>query len=209
MQNTQTDTAAVESVPASPFHLKLQSQPSLDLDALRLPQNFGAVAGVKKVITTIPVRKPNNQSYVRVRSGDAWRMSAAILQLKEDGECYLVIPALYSELAQEVRPKLLYTAVTRDGNPFLWPVNLPGEDGRLDAWSQSAHTAATMAEASWIRLVANRTVGAYDVMEATGLASETASWPELTFPEMVNLAFRDRLIDSLDHPLVKRLRGEL
>ena len=102
MQNTQTDTAAAESVPASPFHLKLQSQPSLDLDALRLPQNFGAVAGVKKIITTIPVRKPNNQSYVRVRSGDAWRMSAAILQLKEDGECYLVIPALYSELAQEV-----------------------------------------------------------------------------------------------------------
>lgn len=181
---------------------------SLDLSAIRLPQNFGAVAGVKKVITTVPCRKPSNQVFIRVRDGQDWQMPAAVLQLKEDGECYLVMPELYAELAQEVRPKLLYTAITRDGNPFLWPVNMPGEDGRLDAWSQSAHIAAEMAQRSWVRLVANRTTGAYDVMEAANLA-EVPTWPELSFQELVNLAFRDKLIDSLDHPIVKRLRGEI
>lgn len=180
----------------------------IDLNAMRLTQNFGASAGVKKIITTIPVRKPSNQAFVRVRTGDEWRMPVAVLQLKDDGECYLVMPQLFGELAQEARPKMLYTGVTRDGNLFLWPINMPGEDGRLDAWSQSAHSAAQMAETSWVRLVANRTVGAYDVMEATNLLEEP-SWSELTFGEMVNLGFKGKVIDSLDHPIVKRLRGEI
>lgn len=135
---------------------------SLDLSAIRLPQNFGAVAGVKKVITTVPCRKPSNQVFIRVRDGEGWQMPAAVLQLKEDSEFYLVMPELYSELAQEVRPKLLYTAITRDGNPFLWPVNMPGEDGRLDAWSQSAHIAAGMAQKSWVWVFVGNTVSGED-----------------------------------------------
>ena len=208
------NTTASFAMPTDPFSIAAENAPSasdtgdLDLAALRLPQNFGAAAGVKKIITTVPCRKPSNQTFIRVRPGDGWRMPAAILQLKEDGECYLVMPNLFAELSQEVRPKMLYASVTRDGNPFLWPINMPGEDGRLDAWSQSAHTAATMAEKSWVRLVANRTVGAYDVMQATNLAEEPV-WPELTFRDLVNLAFRDKLINSLDHPIVKRLRGEM
>lgn len=181
---------------------------SLDLTALRLPQNFGAAAGVKKVTTTVPVRKPGNQTFVRVHSDAAWSMAALILQLKEDGECYFVLPSLADELAQEVRPKQLYTYVGRDGNVALWPVNLPGEDGRLDQWSQSAHSAADLAKSSWVRLVANRPVGAYDAFEAPGVSVEPV-WPDLSFREVLNLAFKDRLITSLDHPIVKRLRGEI
>lgn len=181
---------------------------SLDLTSLRLPQNFGASAGVKKVITTVPVRKPGNQTFVRVHPGADWSMAALILQLKEDGECYFVMPTLAGDLAQEVRAKQLYTYVGRDGNVALWPVNLPGDDGRLDQWSQSAHSAAEMAKTSWVRLVANRHVGAYDVYEAPNVSDEPV-WPELTFREVLNLAFKDRLITSLDHPIVKRLRGEI
>ena len=32
-------------------------------------------------------------------------------------------------------------------------------------------------------------------------------WPELSFAEIFRIAFKDRLINSLDHPVVKRLRG--
>jgi hypothetical protein len=32
-------------------------------------------------------------------------------------------------------------------------------------------------------------------------------WPEATYQELIKLAFRDRLISSLDHPVIKRLRG--
>jgi hypothetical protein len=59
-----------------------------------------------------------------------------------------------------------------------------------------------------VRLVANRHVGAYDVYKAPNVSDE-AVWPELSFREVLNLAFKDRLITSLDHPIVKRLRGEI
>lgn len=187
----------------------ISTSPSrLSLDEMRLPQNFGAVAGVKKVITSIPARKPGNQAFFRVRAGAEWRVQLAILQLKDDGENYLVLPDMFSELAQEARPKLLYTAISRDGTPFVWPVNLPGEDGRLDTWSQSAHEAAKHAEGHWIRLVANRSSGAYDIMRATGELAEP-EWPEFSFVELLNLAFKDKVIDSPTHPIVRRLRGEL
>lgn len=201
--SSEAMSAVLAGQPAASF-----GTPDLDLTALRLPQDFGAVAGVKKVLTTVPVRKPGNQAFVRVHADPAWQQTALILQLKDDGECYFVHPSLYGDLADEVRPKLLYTYVTRDGNIALWPVNLPGDDGRLDAWSQSAHTAAQIAQTTWVRLKANRTVGAYDVYEGSAITDEP-TWPEKSFKEILTLAFRDRLITSLDHPVVKRLRGEI
>ena len=33
------------------------------------------------------------------------------------------------------------------------------------------------------------------------------AWPELSFYELLKIAYRDRMITSLEHPVVKRLRG--
>lgn len=181
---------------------------SLDLSALRLPQDFSTGVSVKKVITSIPMRKPGNQTFFRVHPDADRRFQAAMLQLKDDGECFLVSRHIVPDVAQEIRAKQLYYALTRDGIPFLWPVNLPGEDGRLDSWSQSAHAAAQIAESSWVRLVANRGFGAYDVMQATGNLDEP-NWPDLDFEAVLQLAFKDRVINSADHPVIRRLRGEL
>ena len=35
------------------------------------------------------------------------------------------------------------------------------------------------------------------------------AWPELTFKEMLKIAFRDKLVDCDDHAVIKRLRGEI
>jgi hypothetical protein len=32
-------------------------------------------------------------------------------------------------------------------------------------------------------------------------------WPTLSLQELVKLAFRDKLINTISHPVVKRLRG--
>ena len=36
-----------------------------DLEALRVSQDFVKDSGVKKLLTTVPVRKPNRQDFVR------------------------------------------------------------------------------------------------------------------------------------------------
>lgn len=68
--------------------------PGFDLNALRLPQNFGESLGVKRLITRVPVRKPLKTEFFRVRSGEAWRLQTMILELKEESETFLVLPGL-------------------------------------------------------------------------------------------------------------------
>ena len=33
------------------------------------------------------------------------------------------------------------------------------------------------------------------------------AWPEVPFKELLRIGFRDRLVDNVDHPVLKRLRG--
>ena len=72
-----------------------------DLDSLRLSQDFASAVGVKPLITTVPVKKPSKEWFVRTHPDPAYRLQTAVLELKEDRETYLVSPALWPELADE------------------------------------------------------------------------------------------------------------
>jgi len=179
-----------------------------DLEKLRLSQDFEAIVGVRKKITTVPVRKPHRQLFSRVHPDDSWRLETAVLNDKEDRDTYLVSPEMWSELADEIVPTVLFTTLSRQGVVSLWPVRLPGKDGRHDAWSQSALEAAQVATKHWIRLAANMSLGAYEVFVATGDLPEP-EWPSVSFRELLQIAFKDKFIQSPDHPVIRRLRGEL
>ena len=61
-------------------------------------------SGVKKLLTTVPVRKPNRQDFVRVHPDAAYRLTpAAIIELKEDREVYLVTPRMAIGIAGRIR----------------------------------------------------------------------------------------------------------
>jgi hypothetical protein len=179
---------------------------ALDLDRLRLPQDFAATESVKKLLTTVPIRKPDRQSFCRVHPN--WAFPAAILEVKEDRDSYLVMPELLPSLQGEAVAKTLFAAITRQGVVFLWPVRLPDPSGRHDAWSRSALSAAAEAKQRWIRVAANMSLGAYETYIAQ-VAVPEPEWPDLEFDEVLKIAFQDRIVESLDHPVVRRLRGEL
>ncbi len=174
--------------------------------ALRLDQSFAESAGVKKLLTTVPTRKPNRQDFVRVRPGEDWRVQTAIIELKEDRETFLVGREMWAELPGEIIPVCLYTAINRQGVLFLWPVKLPGEDGRWNEWNRSAMEAAEHATSRWIRVASNMALGAYEISEATGDLPDP-TWPDIEFGEILKLAFRDRFVTTPEHPVVQRLRG--
>jgi hypothetical protein len=180
---------------------------AFDLSRLRLSQNFSESLNVKKAILTVPVRKPDRQWFIRVRPGEEWRFQTAVLELKDERETYLVDRPLWEELAGEVIPKVLFTAVNRHDICFLWPLRLPGADGRLDAWNQSGLEAAELATKSWISVRANMQLGAYEIFEAAGEVPEP-TFPEHSLEQLVKIAFKNKLIASTDHPVLRRLRGE-
>jgi hypothetical protein len=177
---------------------------------LRLTQDFATSVGVKKAILTIPVRKPAASWFVRVHADASMRLQTALLELKEDRETYLVAPSLWPELSAEssLRPMELFVGINRQGVLFVWPVALPGPDGKTNPWHGAALEAATMAQERWVRVQANMSLGAYDVHYAGGELPEP-KWPELSLADILRVAFKDKRIDSHDHPVLRRLRGEI
>jgi hypothetical protein len=178
-----------------------------DLASLRLEQSFAEKAGVKKLVTTVPVRRPNRQDFSRVHPDESYRLTpAAIIDIKEDREVYLVMPNMAKELPGEFAAATLFTAITRQGVLFIWPVKLPGLDGKYNPWHQSAAEAAERARTRWIRITSNMNLGAYEISEATGNWPEP-EWPKVLFQEILKIAFRGRFVDTPDHPLIRRLKG--
>jgi hypothetical protein len=224
-----------------------------DLDSLRLPQDFSASTGVKKILTTVPIRRPDRQEFIRVHPdpsttvvhahnplklqwvgilpvqhnplnfwgtrtsiklkyhcSTSWWLQTLVLEVKADRETYLIHPSLRDELLarHEVVPKVLFTTVTRQGVLHLWPIRLPGEDGRLDSWNQSALEATQPAKTHWVRVVPNHDLRGYEVYQATNL-SDDPIWPAISFEEFVKIACKQRFIDSWDHPVLRQLRGDI
>jgi hypothetical protein len=181
-----------------------------DPASLRLSQDFTADLGVKKALITVPVRKPDKAWFIRVHPGEDYRLQTYVIELKEERETYLVAKPLWRELASEstFSPRVIYTAINRQGVLFLYPIRLPGPDGKLDDWSRSALEAAQRAQTNWVRVAANMSLGAYDVFEATAEIPEP-QWPEQSFEELLKVGFKDRLIESLEHPVIRKLRGEV
>jgi hypothetical protein len=176
--------------------------------SLRLDPSYADTVGVRKLLTTVPVRKPNKQEFVRVHPDPSYRLTpAAIIEIKEDREVYLINPAMAAELPDEFSVATLYTVINRQGVLFLWPVKLPAPDGRQNEWHRSAAEAAETAMEHWLRIKANMSLGAYELFEATGDLPDP-EWPDVPFQEILRTAFRDRYVEAPDHPLIKRLRGE-
>jgi hypothetical protein len=67
--------------------------------------------------------------------------------------------------------------------------------------------AADLAKKQWVRVAPNMALGAYDLAVAPNHVAEP-QWPELTFQEIIRIAFLDKMIDTWDHPILRRLRGE-
>jgi hypothetical protein len=51
---------------------------------LRLSQDFQSMVGVRKVLVTVPVRKPDRQWFVRIHPEESWRLETAVLEVKEE-----------------------------------------------------------------------------------------------------------------------------
>jgi hypothetical protein len=164
--------------------------------------------GIKKVLANVPIRKPRRQEFIRVHPSPYYRLDVAIIDLDEDGECYMVSPDLRAELAEELKRVTLFTTISRAGALFLWPVSLPDATGRRNTWSDSSRRGAELAMKDWTRLSSNRPAKQYDLAIAAAVLPEP-EWPDLPFKEILKLAFREAMIMSIDHPAIRRLRGQV
>jgi hypothetical protein len=180
---------------------------------LALGQDFAAAAGVKQKIDRIKVEKPSKEKVFRVHPDAAFSLKTVLLLLKDDNEVYLVHPQLRHALRDEKTcgQYELFACISKAGTPFLWPVCLAGRDGKWNDWHESAWKIAQHAKVRWTRMASDRDagqyVGTYDDRDPE--LQQQPDWPpDLPFKEWLRLAFAKNTIDSVEHPVLKRLRLE-
>ncbi len=192
-----------QTTPKQPTHPS-----STDLKSLRLPANYGATLGVKKLLTKVPVGRPKKPQFFRTHTTDEMTFPAMILENEEAHESYIVVPEVAQEINELVRAVTLYAGIDRQNNVFLIPVPMPGEDGTRNPWHESLAQAVEHAKLKWIRIAANMPAGGYDVCEAQAELPEP-EWPAHDIDVLVQVAFRGKIITSLDHPIAQSLLGKI
>jgi hypothetical protein len=99
-------------------------------------------------------------------------------------------------------------AINRQRIPFIWPVRVPPTDGKSNDWWSSAREAAEKAMARWVRVVANMARGSYDVSVAEAELSPP-EWPSEGYAELLDIAFKGKIVDSEEHAIVNKLLGRV
>lgn len=178
-----------------------------NLAALRMKPEADHGLAVKQIIQKIPVKKPGKQEFISVCPSEAYSVTVGLLELKDERQYYLVAPELHGQLP-DIKPFQLVLGMNRQKQLFIWPIRLPDDSGRRDTWGTSAMEAADVAKTGWVKIVANMHAQAFDVYQAQGALSEPV-WPEKSFEELLEMAFRGFIIDSEDHFVVKQLRGQI
>ncbi len=198
--------------PNSQFKMGNANAPDpFDVARLRLEPDDDAALGVRELLVSVPFRKPSKEQFIRVHRDAAYRCTGGLIELKEEkGESYWVDPALWPYLTDEPTfgLRLVVTAVTRQGVIFLWGLRLPGPTSKTQPWVSIPLEAAKSAESRWTKMHWDETQGRFRIKVSEHLSDEP-SWPEQPFSELLRLAFKERVITSLDHPVLMRLRGEL
>jgi hypothetical protein len=182
-----------------------------DLEQFKIDLKEAGLEGAVEQLAAVQVRKPAIEDYVRVHPGKAMTLSVFLVESREGftSTFYLVMPKMLSTL-KDLRAGFyaqLYLTVNRGGSVMLWPVKLP-TGGAGNPWYTSALSGAKDAKVHWIRIFADPGLGHYRVMKALGDFDEP-QFPDKSLGELLEIAFNGRVIDSADHPIIRRLRGEV
>jgi hypothetical protein len=182
-----------------------------ELENLRLDESETAgVAVGREILTRVPVRRPGRKEFVRAHPDP--RMTRAMALYVDDsedgdGEAYPVSKDMRDTFGDDVKPTLLQVAMTRSGVVFLWPLKIPQADGgRGRSWHESAMVARDHAKTTWVKVQSDRGLSGYRVFAAEGSIPDPR-WPDKTIEELLEVAFRDRIIKSTDHPIVRKYLG--
>jgi hypothetical protein len=211
VQQTATDVVAGngETKPATevqpdPESSKAAVAGGYDWSSLLLPDDAEGDLRTEEVLGVPRVKRPPDTHFFRCRKDLAGNMN--VLDMETDGErvTYLVAPTVAKQLADETAIKAKHGRVclTREGGLYLWLRSLGGND----TWSQSAARVTDRAENEWARATSSRSLSEYKCKVATGIDDEP-NWPKESFIEILQAAFEGKVIDSLEHPVVKQLHG--
>jgi hypothetical protein len=171
--------------------------------------NPEAIAESKaKKLTRLPLKKISaDKQFYRLRNDKAYyAMNVRVLELKTLGSTtlYMIAPNLQlpAAIRKDVKLANIYTGMTATKEAFLLYVTR-----NSSSWYESAIEMMRLALNQWIKVVTNGAANGYDYFPAPHAIADP-DWSGLpSFNEMLALGFRGRVIESADHPAIRRSLG--
>jgi hypothetical protein len=207
MTHTQPTT---EQLPQNGDRPALEKKPPTDpFDPASLRAEGLANVDVERVLTAVPVRRPKRTEFVRVHPD--YMLDTLILERDTgmDRECYLVSPKVQHLVLPELQRTRIFVAITKRGTVFLWPIKLPNEGNSTGRRVfETSLQGAEQAKSLWVKLAWDRDLGGYEMFRAKGDLGEP-QWPDKSFRDLIEIAFRHYLIDRPDHEVIRELEGAL
>jgi hypothetical protein len=156
------------------------------------------------------VRKPKPREYFRSHPDPTYRRDVELFEHKgKETELYLVHRKVARLFDEELIPVRLVTSINKVGSVFLCPIRIWDDDNvRLYRLFTSAMKIVERSETEWIRRKYSHEEGGYAGKPALGDLGDPV-WPDTTFNDLFRIAFEGRVIDDIDHPVLKELRGEI
>jgi hypothetical protein len=206
-QSSATDDFDLDSLRAPGVRESIGGE--LDISKFRIDQDYAGFIQARKTTVLVSVRRPDRQHWVCIHPSPQWRMPVAVLEIRDSQATYIVTPNIVPEVTGDLTRKWLVAYVTMQGDAGLWPIRMPDEMGRLDTYNESALRIVDQFAGRWIRILTNNAERRNDVLETQATKLPEPKWPEGGFAWMCATAFKGRVIDSLDHAVLRALRGEI
>lgn len=178
------------------------------LQSIRLPENFSNAVGGIKLPTKPTFGKLSKQRFSRVHPSDEYKFPTFIVEDKEAGEEYLVLPVMAPYLGRMAQPKILRLAVDNAGTPKLIAEPVVDLSARTTSWTTTMLGAIDLAQTKWVRIESNMDAQQYTVIVAADDLGDP-KWPEESMDKLIEAVFQGRLIANIDHPLIQQLQGKL
>jgi hypothetical protein len=160
----------------------------------------------RKRLVTIPARSPDKAWFVRTSLNPE---HSGILPLywdkSGDGRPFLIAESVQDYFGNDVRNNYCVLSVTRQQMFFLWCSPLEDQEGNWNPWHSSAHDMKALAATAWIRVKSNKQLGGYEPFDPIGSQPPDPEWPDISWGDIVRLAFRRHLVEMETHPLINRL----
>jgi hypothetical protein len=174
---------------------------------LGISTDYAAAINAQASHKPFELRKPNDQEFFRTSPLNEHHIPAASIADKQDmNRIHIVhgssLAAVRQEFPRAVRAVELVVTQTLEGAWILWPVPLAEDRG--GKWNSSQRAACERGKTLWTNMQSDR--GQYEVTTVDN--PRAATWDSCpAVCEILRQALSERLITSLDHPLLCKLRG--
>ena len=177
-------------------------------DAGKYLKSSDGLVDIKSVkrLGSIDVRKPKKSEWFRAHPTKVVA-EISVLRRESTGDFYAIAPELVSELSEEIRDAYLAACISDEGALFLWPILKPKSDGSGIQLYENDLADLSLSRAQWVRRQWIHGSKSYKVDTAD--TEKVPEWPESNIVDWIERGFKGRFIDDLEHPQVRRLRGEL